>query len=235
MIVMDIFGPICVPALFRMHVLILAHQMAHQIVVCDLATRWLKSECDFTLQKSDVTVTNKYEAPETDGTIGIVSKSLILILILGISISIGIDWGLFWVPVSVPVSIGSFSESRYQSRYRLRGFLSFGGKFIQNLTDFHGKLKTLCSKSIGISISIDWGPGISISIGIDWGLLWVSVSVPVSIGGSSESRYQSRYRFRGSQSISIGISPEILVSSVSGRHVFCSAFRLLESWVRKHN
>ena len=27
-------------ALFRMHVLILAHQMAHQIVVCDLATRW---------------------------------------------------------------------------------------------------------------------------------------------------------------------------------------------------
>ena len=32
---------------------------------------------------------------ETDGNIGIVSKSLILILILGISISIGIDWGLF--------------------------------------------------------------------------------------------------------------------------------------------
>ena len=32
---------------------------------------------------------------ETDGTISIVSKTLILILILGISISIGIDWGLF--------------------------------------------------------------------------------------------------------------------------------------------
>ena len=35
---------------------------------------------------------------ETDGNNGIVSKSLILILILGISISIlsiGIDWGLF--------------------------------------------------------------------------------------------------------------------------------------------
>ena len=86
------------------------------------------------------------------------------------SISIGIGWGIFWVPVSVPVSIGSFSESRYQSRYRLRGFLSFGGKFIQNLTDFHGKWKTLCSKSIGISLGIDWGPGISISIGINWGL-----------------------------------------------------------------
>ena len=67
----------------------------------------------------------KYEA-ETDGNIGIVSKSLILILILGISISIGIDWGLSWVPVSVPVSIGAFPESRYQSRYRLGALLSPG-------------------------------------------------------------------------------------------------------------
>ena len=48
---------------------------------------------------------------ETDGTIGIVSKPLILILILGISISIGINWGLL---------------SRYQSRYRLGAFLSPG-------------------------------------------------------------------------------------------------------------
>ena len=56
-------------------------------------------------------------------------------------ISPGIDWELFLVSVSVPVSI--------------KGFPEFKGGKIQNLTDFHRKLKTLCSKSIGISISID--------------------------------------------------------------------------------
>ena len=47
--------------------------------------------------------------PETDGTISIVSKRSILILILSVSVSI---WDIF--------------ESRYQSRYRLEGKLSIG-------------------------------------------------------------------------------------------------------------
>ena len=65
---------------------------------------------------------------------------------------------------------------------------------------------------------------VSVSVSIE-GL--VSVSVSVSIGDFFEYQYQSRYRLGallspgispgigGSQSISIGISPEILVSSVS--------------------
>ena len=99
--------------------------------------------------------------PETDGTIGIVSK-------------VPIPRQL----VSVSVSIQAFFESRYQSRYRSRALSIFWKVLAEFL---------LSKVSVSISVPVQFH-GISISLDVDW--VWVSVSVSVSIQGPIKYQYR---------------------------------------------
>ena len=108
--------------------------------------------------------------PETDGTIGIVSK-------------VPIPRQL----VSVSVSIQGFLESRYQYRYRSRALSIFWKVLAEFL---------LSKVSVSISVPVHFH-GISISIGLDVDWVWVSVSVSVSIQGPIKYQYQYRLEISG--------------------------------------
>ena len=111
-----------------------------------------------------------WDLPETDGTIGIVSKVPILRQL-----------------VSVSVSIQEFLESRYQYRYRSRALSIFWKVLAEFL---------LSKVSVSVSVPVQFH-GISISIGLDVDWVWVSVSVSVSIQGPIKYQYQYRLEISG--------------------------------------